>query len=66
VGDGGAVRQHQTLMTAGLAMTIALVLLSILALEQPFASITSVEPDAFDQLADIFNVWSQPGASRPQ
>ena len=24
------------------------------------------EPDAFDQLADIFDVWSQPGASWPQ
>lgn len=56
----------QTLMTAGLAMTIALVLLSILALEQPFAGITRVEPDAFDQLADIFDVWSQSGASRPR
>ena len=41
----------QTLMTAGLAMTIALVLPSILALEQPFAGITRVEPGAFDQLA---------------
>jgi hypothetical protein len=30
----------QVLMTAGLAMTIALVLFSILALEQPFAGIT--------------------------
>jgi hypothetical protein len=46
-------------------MTIALVLLSILALEQPFAGITRVEPEAFDQLADIFDVWSQSGASRP-
>ena len=56
----------QTLMTAGLAMTIALVLLSILALEQPFAGITRVEPGAFDQLAGIFDVWSQSGASRPR
>jgi hypothetical protein len=45
-------------MTAGLAITIALVVLSILALEKPFAGITRIEPDAFDQLADIF-VWSQ-------
>jgi len=51
----------QVLMTAGLAMTIALVLLSILALQHPFAGITRVEPDAFNQFADIFDVWSQPG-----
>jgi hypothetical protein len=51
-------------MTAGLAMTIALVLLSILALEQPFAGITRTEPDAFDQLMDIFHTWSHPGAGQ--
>jgi hypothetical protein len=44
----------QVLMTAGLAMTIALVVLSILALEQPFAGITRIQPDAFNQLSDIF------------
>jgi hypothetical protein len=54
----------QVLMTAGLAMTIALVLLSILALEQPFAGIARIEPDAFDQLMDIFDVWSHPGADQ--
>jgi hypothetical protein len=47
-------------MTAGLAMMIALVLLSILAFEQPFAGITRVEPDAFDQLADIFASGANP------
>jgi hypothetical protein len=41
-------------MTAGLAMTIALVLLSIVAMEQPFAGITRVEPHSFDQVMDIF------------
>ena len=41
----------QVLMTAGLALTIALVLLSILALEEPFAGITRIQPDAFNQLA---------------
>ena len=56
----------QTMMTAALAMTIALVLLSILALEQPFAGITRVEPDAFDQLSDIFDVWRKSGASQPR
>jgi Protein of unknown function (DUF4239) len=50
----------QVLMTAGLAMTIALVLLSILALEQPFAGITRIRPDAFNQLADIFESLSPP------
>jgi hypothetical protein len=48
-------------MTAGLSMTIALVLLSILALERPFAGVTRIEPDAFNRLADIFNTWSHPG-----
>ena len=53
----------QVLMTSGLAMTIALVLFSIMALEQPFAGITRVEPDAFHQVANIFDVWSQSGVS---
>jgi hypothetical protein len=52
-------------MTAGLAMTIALVLLSILAREQPFSGITRVEPDAFNQLADIFDIWSQSHVCSP-
>ena len=54
----------QVLMTAGLAMTIALVLLSILAMQHPFAGITRVEPDAFNQLADIFDVGNHPGAGQ--
>jgi Cache domain len=45
----------QALMTAGLAMTIALVLLSILALEKPFGGITRIEPEAFNQTKDIFD-----------
>ena len=53
----------QVLMTAGLAMTIALVLLSILALQQPFAGITRIESDAFNQLINIFG-WSRPGAGQ--
>jgi hypothetical protein len=40
----------QLLMTAGLALTISLVLLSVVALERPFAGIARVEPDAFNQL----------------
>jgi hypothetical protein len=53
-------------MTAGLGMTIALVLLSILAMQHPFSGITRVEPDAFAQLADIFDIWSHPGAGQPR
>jgi hypothetical protein len=52
----------QVLMTAGLAMTIALVLLSILALEQPFAGITRIQPYSFTQLAGMFKGFTQPGA----
>jgi hypothetical protein len=54
----------QVLMTAGLAMTIALMLLSILALEQPFAGINRIEPDAFNQLADIFETLRHAGADQ--
>jgi hypothetical protein len=32
------------------------------ALEQPFAGITRIQPDAFTQLAGIFKDFSQPGA----
>ncbi len=54
----------QALMTAGLAVTIGVVLLSILALEHPFAGMTRVEPEAFEQIQEIFDLWSQPGAGR--
>jgi hypothetical protein len=59
-----AIARAQGLMTAGLAVTIGVVLLSILALEDPFAGITHVEPEAFEQLQEILDVWSQPGAGR--
>ena len=39
-------------MTSALATTIALVLVSIVALENPFVGITRVHPDAFNQVAD--------------
>jgi hypothetical protein len=45
-------------------LTIALVLFSILALEHPFAGITRVDPDAFDQVADILDVWSRSGSGQ--
>lgn len=53
----------QVLMTSGLATIIALVLFSIMALEQPFAGITRVEPESFHQVANIFDVWSKSGIS---
>lgn len=51
----------QALMTAALALTIGIVLLSILALEQPFAGITRIRPEAFEQVQGIFNRLTQPG-----
>jgi hypothetical protein len=56
----------QVLMTAGLAMTIALVLLSIMAMQHPFAGITRVEPEAFAQFLDIFHVESPAGFGQPR
>jgi hypothetical protein len=43
----------QVLMTAGLATTIALVLLSILAMNHPFSGIARVDPEAFHQVLEI-------------
>jgi hypothetical protein len=51
----------QVLMAAGLAMTIALVLLAILAMQHPFAGIDRVEPEAFNQFTDNLDVRSQTG-----
>ena len=55
----------QVLMTAGLALTIALVFLSILALQEPFAGIARIQPDAFNQLENTFKGLSQSGAHAP-
>jgi Protein of unknown function (DUF4239) len=41
----------QLLMTAGLALTVSLVLLSIVALERPFSGIAPIQPNAFNQLS---------------
>jgi Protein of unknown function (DUF4239) len=54
----------QGLMTAGLALTIGVVLLSIVALEHPFAGITRVDPKAFHQVEEILGVWNGPGGGR--
>ena len=51
----------QGLMTGALAFTIGIVLLSILALEQPFAGITRIRPDAFEQVQGILDQATQPG-----
>ena len=47
----------QALMTAGLALIIGGVLLSIFALQEPFAGITRVDPEAFDQVGRIIEQW---------
>ncbi len=56
----------QAVMTAGLAMTIALVLLSILALEQPFGGITRIEPEAFNQTKEILTQSRQLNSAPPR
>jgi hypothetical protein len=43
----------QGLMTGAVALTIGVVLLSILALERPFGGITRVDPEAFEQVEGI-------------
>jgi hypothetical protein len=52
-------------MTSGLAITIGLVLFSILTLDHPFAGITRLEPDAFRQVAGIFDLGGQSGPVGP-
>ena len=57
----------QALMTGGLAMTIALVLLSIIvAMEHPFAGFARVEPEAFKQTKDNLDTLSKPGVGQPR
>jgi hypothetical protein len=52
----------QGFMSAALALTIGIVLLSILALEHPFEGITRVGPEAFEQVQEIFKQVAPPGA----
>ena len=54
----------QVVMSAGLAITIALVMLSIMALEQPFAGITRVGPQTFEHLEDMFKRLESTAQSR--
>jgi hypothetical protein len=44
----------QVVMISGLALTIALVMLSIMALQQPFAGINRLGPQGFKQLEETF------------
>ena len=46
-------RRAQGLMTGALALTIGMVLLSILALEHPFSGMTRVDPEALEQVEEI-------------
>jgi len=52
----------QGLMTASLALTIGVVLLSIIALEHPFAGISRVYPTAFHQVEEILGVRKAAGS----
>jgi Protein of unknown function (DUF4239) len=52
----------QALMIAGLSFTIGVVLLSIVALDYPFAGVTRADPGAFRQLEEILDIWSPSGA----
>jgi uncharacterized protein DUF4239 len=56
----------QVVMTAGLAMTIALVMLSIVALERPFAGITRIQPAAFIHIMGTFDWLSQQHPDQPR
>jgi hypothetical protein len=53
----------QAIMTAGLTLVIGGVLLSIFALQQPFAGITRVDPEAFHQVGRILEQWHQAGGA---
>ena len=48
------------LISASLAFTIGVVLLSIVALEHPFAGIGRVQPRAFHQVEEILAAWGEP------
>jgi hypothetical protein len=54
----------QAIMTAGLALIIGVVLLSILALQEPFAGMTRVDPEPFHQVDRILDQLRQPSGAR--
>lgn len=49
----------QALMVTALTATIALVLFLVLALNQPFSGVGAIEPEAFQQLDNIFDYWTR-------
>ena len=51
----------QAVMTASLALTIGVVLLSIVALQEPFSGITRVDPEPFHQVDRILELWREAG-----
>jgi hypothetical protein len=53
----------QAVMIAGLGIMIALVLLSIFALQHPFSGLSRIAPDAFHQTIEIIDQWGKPRAS---
>jgi hypothetical protein len=61
---GNRNARAQALMTAGIALTIGVALLSILALEKPFAGITRVDTQAFNQVDRILAQLRQPASPR--
>jgi tryptophan-rich sensory protein len=50
----------QAVMIAGLGIMIALVLLSIFALQHPFSGLSRIAPHAFHQTIEIIDQWSHP------
>ena len=52
----------QIVMSAGLAFTIALVMLAIIALEQPFAGISRIGPQTFERLETILKQLEAAGS----
>ncbi len=53
----------QSIMTAGLAVMIGGMLLSIFALQEPFAGITRVDSEPFHQIGRILEQWRHLGGS---
>lgn len=58
----------QAIMTACLALTIGVVLLSIVALQNPFAGISRIDPEPFQQVDRLLELWVtlRPSRSPPR
>lgn len=54
---GAPNARAQAIMTAGLSLTIGVVLMSIVALQDPFAGVTRVDPEPFHQVDRILERW---------